>query len=346
MWVFMMGFLDKVKNALGSSENFKYLDNLIHSGVKEIVLDSDIIFSRRDESEYLEGIKLDVDGLVIDGCGYTIDAKGKSRIFYCTGKNVIIKNIILKNGFSKDSNGGAILNEGELIIMSSRLTENMVQKGSGGAIDNKGKLTVFESALNNNTVQGKYSSNCGGAIINREGCVLSITESTLTGNKANNGGAILNGGRLTIIESTLVENTSNDVGGAIKNDGGVLSITESTITRNTAKREGGAIYNSGELTITESTLTGNTAKYDGGAIYNRGELTITDSTLTENTAQKYGGAIYNTGELTITESILTENTAQEGSGGAICLKESTKKYESENCTFKDNKPDDVYEEKD
>jgi hypothetical protein len=37
-----MGFLDKVKNAFGS-KNFKYLDDLIHSGVKEIVLDSDII---------------------------------------------------------------------------------------------------------------------------------------------------------------------------------------------------------------------------------------------------------------------------------------------------------------
>ena len=38
------------------SKNFKYLDELIHSGVKEIVLDSDIVLSDGEESEYLEGI--------------------------------------------------------------------------------------------------------------------------------------------------------------------------------------------------------------------------------------------------------------------------------------------------
>ena len=116
---------------------------------------------------------------------------------------------------------------------------------------------------------------------------------------------------------------------------------------------GGAIYhNHGELTIIESTLTENTARDSGGAIDNSGELTVSDSTLTGNTAQENGGAIYHfSGELTISDSTLTRNTAKE-SGGAICLakskyfREKDLKYESENCTFKDNNPDDVYEEKD
>ena len=46
-------------------KNFKCLDNLIHSGVKEIVLDSDIVLGSDEESQYLNGIKLDVDDLVV-----------------------------------------------------------------------------------------------------------------------------------------------------------------------------------------------------------------------------------------------------------------------------------------
>lgn len=36
-----------------SSKNFKYLDDLIHSGTKEIVLDSDIVLGDGEESEDL-----------------------------------------------------------------------------------------------------------------------------------------------------------------------------------------------------------------------------------------------------------------------------------------------------
>ena len=94
--------------------------------------------------------------------------------------------------------------------------------------------------------------------------------------------------------------------------------------------------------ITKSALNENTAQSDGGAIYNGRRMTVTGCTLMGNAAQRDGGAIDSTGELTITESALTGNTAQ-GNGGAICLYKS--KYELENCTFKDNEPGDVYEEK-
>ena len=92
----MMDF-DNDKMAFGP-KNFKYLDDLIHSGAKEIVLNSDIVLSDGEESEYKNGIKLDVNDIVIDGKGYAIDACGKARIFDCTGKNIIVKNIIFKNG--------------------------------------------------------------------------------------------------------------------------------------------------------------------------------------------------------------------------------------------------------
>ena len=260
---------DEIIDETTQTRNFKYLDDLIHSGVDEIILDIDIILSTgflsKEESKYQKGIMLDVDDLVIDGNGHTIDAKGKTRIFCCTGKNITIKNIILKNGFAeKYDGGGAVYNDG-------------------------GELTITGSTLNKNA--GWY----GGAVYNRKG------------------------GELTITDSILNENTAEYSGGAINNNKARLIITDSTLNKNTAK-EGGSIQNyECKLIIVDSTLTGNTAQWHGGSIHNNGgELTITDSTFNENTAEYSGGAIY--------------------------LTKHSKRYESNNCTFKDNKPDEVYEE--
>jgi len=43
------------------------LNDLIHTGKEEILLDSDIALGRGEESQFLNGIKLDVNDLVIDG---------------------------------------------------------------------------------------------------------------------------------------------------------------------------------------------------------------------------------------------------------------------------------------
>ena len=45
--------------------------------------------------------------MVIDGAGYTIDAKGMTGIFKITGTNVLLKNLKIIN--AKDDNGGALL---------------------------------------------------------------------------------------------------------------------------------------------------------------------------------------------------------------------------------------------
>lgn len=61
------------------SKNFKDLDDLVHSGVKEIVLDSDIILEKGESSNDEYSLKFDVDGLIIDGNGYTIDGRDKTH---------------------------------------------------------------------------------------------------------------------------------------------------------------------------------------------------------------------------------------------------------------------------
>ncbi|WP_407422245.1 pectate lyase-like adhesive domain-containing protein [Methanobrevibacter sp.] len=144
-----MGFLDKIKNTFNSSNNFRYLDNLIHSGVKEIILDSDISLEDNEKTEYLDGIELDVDDLIIDGNGHRIDARIKTRIFHCSGNNVTIKNITLTNGITHE-NGGAIYNESkELYIFNSALVENIANK-YGGAICNEGTIRIQNLSFKKN----------------------------------------------------------------------------------------------------------------------------------------------------------------------------------------------------
>ena len=118
--------------------NFSDLDDLIHSGVTNIVLDSDVVLDSDEKSRYLKGIVLDVDGLVIDGAGHTVDARRKARIFHCRAEGVVLKNFTFKRGFSV--NGGAIYNDhGDLNIENSRFEASSSKKW-GGAIYNSGDL--------------------------------------------------------------------------------------------------------------------------------------------------------------------------------------------------------------
>ena len=56
--------------------------------------------------------------ITIDGQGHTIDAQGKARIFYVQANNVILKNIIFKNGNSVDQ-GGAIYAAGTSLTVNN-----------------------------------------------------------------------------------------------------------------------------------------------------------------------------------------------------------------------------------
>ena len=254
------------------SKNFKYLDDLIHSGVKEIILGSDIILGEEEKSKYKNGIKLDVDDLIIDGNGHVIDACRRGRIFECTAKNVTLKNIRLKNGYTRDE-GGAIVNTDKLTIEDSIFVGNTAN--NGGAIFNKGDLTIINSLFRKNSayfgIMDTYLYQC-----------LEILPS---------GGAIENNRRLTIKQSTFTENTAEDSGGAILNRKGELTIIESIISHNKSIRDGGAIENYGVLIIRRSKLNSNLAFDSGGAIFNLdASLRISDSTIKDN-ASIWDGAI-------------------------------------------------------
>lgn len=176
---------------------------------------------------------------------------------------------------------------------------------SGGAIYNKdGNITIIGSQFDQNS-----SGSMGGAIANMSGRTdyigeINITDSGFTENTAGNGGAVWNGtnGKVNITKSTFSKNTamledhSLQQGGAITN-GGEMTITGSTFEDNTANKRGGAIFNSGTLTVNgTNTFSGNTAA-EGKDIYNSGTLIMTsDSHLIVDGNQN----IYNADSATLT----------------------------------------------
>ena len=133
---------------------------------------------------------------------------------------------------------------------------------------------------------------------------------------ADNGGAIVNNGTLTLNECSLTGNTATN-GGAIDNTG-TLTLTNSTLSANKAYGNGGAIDNPGALSMTDCTVSGNLASVDGGGIYNvsynsqpNNALALTGCTIYGNYAGGLGGGIFGR-NLTLNDTIVAHSGSEAG----------------------------------
>ncbi len=186
---------------------------------------------------------------------------------------------------------------------------NTVAVVSGGGINNNGNGTV---TVTNSTLSGNRAGDDGGGIWGNNGAVI-VINSTLSGNRADDdGGAIASFGAVTVTNSTLSSNTATINGGGIVS-GGVLTVTNSTLSGNTATN-GGGIVGAGAVNVTNSNVLGNTATV-GGGIVGAGAVTVTNSTVSGNTAGTDGGGIWGVGAVTLSNSTLSSNTANNGGGG-------------------------------
>lgn len=171
------------------------------------------------------------------------------------------------------------------------------------------------------------------------------------------GGLYITATSVIVQQSTFITNTGGDgsdstdynvpggdggMGGAIYN-GGSLTLTDSTLTGNTAGNGGsnnmqgmagtggwgGAIYNTNMLSIIRSLINSNYAGVggnggtfhtqflggNGGGIFSASSLSVISSTISGNGAGNYGdgGGISNQGIMTATHSIFSNNNAGDGS---------------------------------
>src|SRR5438067_57120 len=157
----------------------------------------------------------------------------------------------------------------------------------------------------------------------KNGTVPSDTPGSYLGSLAF-GGAINNGGSLTLVDSVILESSSVLNGGAISN-GHSLTVLRTTITRNTSGDGGGianfSFFEVTTLAVLDSSISSNRAINGyGGGIHNFGGVVIVSgSTISGNDARNLGGGIFNdgTGVLTVTNSTISGNTGGSDGGGVF-----------------------------
>jgi predicted outer membrane repeat protein len=228
------------------------------------------------------------DAAIVDGSNaITLDGEDSRQHFYVLdGASLHLRNLELANG--RSFSGGAILNQGSLLVENATFTSNDAESsGSGGAIynDSNAQLTVSDSRFRLNTAQA------GGGAIQNLGNV-EVTSSLFENNSAGlDGGAIQNnGGDARLDRSTVSVNFATN-GAGLESNGGTFLIRRSTLLGNDAIGQGGGLRNiSGTVTIENVTFAGNEAD-SGGGIYAEDTTTLSSSTLHINKAFA-GGALY------------------------------------------------------
>jgi predicted outer membrane repeat protein len=214
--------------------------------------------------------------------------------------------------------GGAIFSTAvpgpaNISIMDSTFLGNTA--GDGGAIFNAEDAGNSLMQITGSSFSTNSSVN-GGAIYNIAGpqgtAALIISNSTIIGNSATEGGGIANDSQfsgngdapLTVVNCLLAANSSTDGGGlavGISGRGGSnspVTITNTHIIGNSASETAGGInvnWNS-PVTLQNCVVSGNSAANgSGGGIYNtRNNFTLNACTISGNSATNaFGGGIYN-----------------------------------------------------
>lgn len=261
-------------------------------------------------------------GVTIAGPGpglLTISGNNQTRVIVnLDGGSMVIYGVTIRDGNGNNIGaGGGIANSGRLILHNSVVRNNLGSPFAGG-IYNGGFMQITDSAVIDNN-----GSLNGGGIYNTDAAgVLSIYNSTISGNLSRrDGGGIYNSGSVTIVNSTISNNTASSVndGG---NGGGVLTtwfgnqnsrvtIINSTIANNACKAGGGGILSDGSLVdLTNVTITGNSVTdplvfYYGGGVINYQEnfpgtvraknTIIADNTSANGQAPDFGGVLTSLG---------------------------------------------------
>lgn len=192
--------------------------------------------------------------------------------------------------------GSAYQTGSSFTMYGGEITGNKAGSGSGGGVFLVGttnqtdppRFTMHGGTISDNTAGA--SDGGGGGVYVGEKCSFTMDGGAITGNKATagNGGGIyihFNAGTVSISNATITGNkasatgnTSYGHGGGIYSERGV-TVENVTITGNNSTFEGGGIYGKGAITLTDATVTDN-SQYDvyyDGRESNTPELTISGS---------------------------------------------------------------------
>jgi hypothetical protein len=194
--------------------------------------------------------------------------------------------------------------------------------------------------------QGNAGSGFGGGILSF-GENVTIERCVFDSNAAFTGGAlrVYAPGKLSLSDSKITNNSANNNAGGIVSSGGA-TIQRSTISGNTAINSFGGIYAYGGLNLLNSTVSGNTGANGGGlALFGAATrvFVIHNSTISGNATSSNGGGIalgnsflaFNA-TLTVQNTTITNNSANTGSGGGIARVNGSGLIDSESSILQGN----------
>ena len=208
---------------------------------------------------------------------------------------------------------GAAAGGSTLTLIGLTVTHGLANDGNGGG----GMLTEGGSITVRNSLIAANSSVLAGGGIEGGGGALTLVHTTVRNNTAGDrGGGISSAGTLNLVASIVSGNTATGVGGGLALDSGAITVTGSTVSRNRGAG-GGGVYNTGTLDMTGSTVSGNTSTSEGGGVLDghAGIATITTSSIAANHATSAGGGIANRGTLNVTGSTIGGNVSANVGGG-------------------------------
>lgn len=244
--------------------------------LNDIVITSQKTISGKTITINGQGYELSVPRPGLDDMGRFNSSPSNFRVFQLSSTaNVTINNLTLKGGVP-NSNGGAILvNSGTTLNINNSVVSNT----NAGATNGGGGIAVLGTMFMKNSFIRRNAARYGGGIL-------------VTGT-----------GRAYVEESTMVENrstSSNGGGGAAEcQSGSILYFNNSTLSNNQSTEIGGAINNyNGTVYFINSSATGNVAfgSFEGGAIGNNGgNVYILNSLFAHNYRRTLGSVTDPTG---------------------------------------------------
>ena len=192
--------------------------------------------------------------------------------------------------------GGSYQTGSAFTMYGGTISGNSKNGGSGGGVFLVGttiqtdppSFTMHGGTISNNTAAA--SDGGGGGVYVGEKCSFTMDGGTITGNTATNGngGGIyihFNAGNVSISNATITGNKASATGNTGYGHGGGIysqrgvTVKNVTITGNNSTYEGGGIYGKGAITLTDATVTDNNHYdvYYDGAEKTTPELTVSGS---------------------------------------------------------------------
>lgn len=249
-----------------------------------------------------------------------------------TGNLIVDSCDFISNAAGLNSSGGAISHSGPgsspsptLQITNSRILNNVATRQGGGVIALKTAVSIQKSEISGNQtglngggilvnesdttlsdclIQDNIAGDAGGGFSNilgaPDGTTISISNTTVSGNRANIGGGVAkNGGTFTLTGVTIEDNQSHAVGGGIAYQGDAFQLGGDSVVRgNVSGDNGGGVLLGGlglssnaEIKDTIIEENSSTGAYGGGIYVLDDSLKLDAAEVRNNFAERGGGAL-------------------------------------------------------